>query len=52
MSDTDYLTLNKIKRTKPVVYTRTMGYYRPVESFNVGKQGEHQQRKYFKHDGD
>jgi hypothetical protein len=25
-----------------------MGYHRPVESFNIGKKGEHKQRIYFK----
>ena len=35
------------KRTKCIVYTRVMGYHRPVESFNVGKKGEHRQRKKF-----
>ncbi len=35
------------KRTKCLVYTRVMGYHRPVESFNIGKKGEHRQRKHF-----
>jgi anaerobic ribonucleoside-triphosphate reductase len=35
------------KRTKCIVYTRVMGYHRPVESFNIGKKGEHRQRKKF-----
>ncbi|NPA30253.1 MAG: hypothetical protein GXO33_08725 [Epsilonproteobacteria bacterium] len=35
------------KRTRCVVYTRVMGYHRPVESFNIGKQAEHRQRKPF-----
>ncbi len=34
-------------RTKCTVYTRVMGYHRPVESFNIGKRGEHRQRKQF-----
>lgn len=34
-------------RTKCVIYTRVMGYYRPVESFNLGKIGEHKERVYF-----
>jgi anaerobic ribonucleoside-triphosphate reductase len=34
-------------RTKCLVYTRVMGYHRPVESFNIGKKGEHKQRKHF-----
>jgi hypothetical protein len=36
------------KRTKCLVYTRVMGYHRPVESFNIGKKGEHKQRTHFK----
>jgi anaerobic ribonucleoside-triphosphate reductase len=40
----------KDKRTKCMVYTRVMGYHRPVESFNIGKKAEHKQRKYFKID--
>jgi hypothetical protein len=24
-----------------------MGYHRPVSSFNIGKKGEHQERKFF-----
>lgn len=36
------------KRTKCVVYTRVMGYHRPVESFNIGKTGEHKERVKFK----
>jgi anaerobic ribonucleoside-triphosphate reductase len=35
------------KRQKCIVYTRVMGYHRPIESFNVGKTGEHKQRKQF-----
>jgi anaerobic ribonucleoside-triphosphate reductase len=34
----------KEKRTRCIVYTRVMGYHRPVESFNIGKKGEHKQR--------
>ena len=26
-------------RTRCTVYTRVMGYHRPVETFNAGKQG-------------
>ena len=35
------------ERTRCIVYTRVMGYHRPVESFNVGKTGEHKERKQF-----
>lgn len=29
------------------VWTRVMGYHRPVESFNIGKKGEHAERRFF-----
>ena len=41
MSDKEILASLEAKRTKCVVYTRVMGYHRPVESFNLGKKGEH-----------
>lgn len=30
------------------VWTRVMGYHRPVASFNIGKKGEHRERKFFR----
>jgi hypothetical protein len=44
----EILEQNQHLRTKCLVYTRVMGYHRPVESFNIGKKGEHKQRTYFK----
>lgn len=41
------LDKNSDKRTKCIVYTRVMGYHRPIESFNIGKKGEHNQRVKF-----
>lgn len=29
------------------IWTRVMGYHRPVASFNIGKKGEFRERKYF-----
>ena len=29
------------------VWTRVMGYHRPVASFNTGKKGEFHERQYF-----
>lgn len=29
------------------VWTRVMGYHRPVASFNTGKKGEHAERRFF-----
>ncbi len=42
------VAIDQSVRTKCLVYTRVMGYHRPVESFNVGKKGEHAQRTHFK----
>ncbi|BBG65261.1 hypothetical protein NNO_0558 [Hydrogenimonas sp.] len=43
----DILKRFQDRRTRCTVYTRVMGYHRPVESFNIGKKGEHRQRKQF-----
>lgn len=32
------------ERQRCEVWTRVMGYHRPVSSFNPGKQGEHAER--------
>jgi anaerobic ribonucleoside-triphosphate reductase len=47
LNDKQKLKLLQEKRQKCIVYTRVMGYHRPVESFNIGKTGEHKQRKQF-----
>lgn len=47
MSRQEMLKKLESKRTKCIVYTRVMGYHRPVESFNVGKTGEHKERLQF-----
>ncbi|MFT4171738.1 MAG: anaerobic ribonucleoside-triphosphate reductase [Rhodocyclaceae bacterium] len=33
------------------IWTRVMGYHRPVSSFNRGKQGEFYERQYFSETG-
>ena len=43
----DKLKELETKRTRCLVYTRVMGYHRPIESFNIGKKGEHKQRLQF-----
>ena len=48
MTRENVLKLLEDKRIRPMVYTRVMGYHRPVESFNKGKLGEHRQRLYFR----
>ncbi|AYM98165.1 anaerobic ribonucleoside-triphosphate reductase-like protein [Acidovorax sp. 62] len=39
--------LTDAERQPCEVWTRVMGYHRPVASFNVGKQGEHHERQFF-----
>ncbi len=36
------------KRQRCEVWTRVMGYHRPVSSFNIGKKGEHRERQFFR----
>ncbi|QKF77645.1 anaerobic ribonucleoside-triphosphate reductase [Arcobacter defluvii] len=47
MTNQELLEKNMKKRTKCIIYTRVMGYHRPIESFNIGKKGEHKQRVKF-----
>lgn len=35
------------ERQRCEVWTRVMGYHRPKSSFNIGKQGEFAERRYF-----
>jgi anaerobic ribonucleoside-triphosphate reductase len=44
---TDTLTLREEERQRCEVWTRVMGYHRPVASFNIGKQGEFAERVHF-----
>lgn len=36
-----------LQRTRCAIYTRVMGYHRPVMSFNIWKKSEFYSRKYF-----
>lgn len=47
MTELEKLGITNSERTKCEVWTRVMGYHRPVDSFNIGKQGEVAERKYF-----
>lgn len=40
--------LKNSERQPCEVWTRVMGYHRPVSSFNVGKKGEHKERRFFR----
>lgn len=42
------IVLKDSERTRCEIWTRVMGYHRPISSFNIGKQGEVMERKYFK----
>jgi anaerobic ribonucleoside-triphosphate reductase len=42
------LTLSECERQRCEVWTRVMGYHRPVASFNIGKKGEHRERRFFR----
>ena len=49
VSDTvkELIELSDAERQPCEVWTRVMGYHRPVASFNIGKQGEHNERRFF-----
>jgi hypothetical protein len=44
------IALTDDERQRCEVWTRVMGYHRPVASFNVGKKGEHAERRFFRED--
>ena len=50
MTETKHLslTLTDDERQSCEVWTRVMGYHRPVASFNIGKKGEHYERRFFR----
>lgn len=41
------IELRDEERTRCEVWTRVMGYHRPVSAFNRGKLAEHTERTYF-----
>ena len=43
----DAITLTADERQRCEVWTRVMGYHRPVASINIGKKGEHRERRFF-----
>jgi anaerobic ribonucleoside-triphosphate reductase len=40
-------TLEDSERQPCEIWTRVMGYHRPVSQFNIGKQSEHRERRHF-----
>jgi hypothetical protein len=47
MTDLQGIELRDEERTPCEVWTRVMGYHRPVSAFNAGKRAEHAERQYF-----
>ena len=45
--DAPHPLLAEHERQRCEVWTRVMGYHRPMASFNVGKKGEFHERQYF-----
>ena len=41
------IVLDDSERQACEIWTRVMGYHRPVSSFNTGKKGEFYERTYF-----
>ena len=46
-SNMDVEGLKTEERQRCEVWTRVMGYHRPVSEFNPGKKSEHSERKHF-----
>lgn len=48
MTEGTTITLTDEERQPCEVWTRVMGYHRPVSEFNPGKQSEHGERRHFR----
>ena len=48
MNQTQNTDLKPEERQPCEVWSRVMGYHRPLDSWNAGKQCEHRDRKQFK----
>ncbi len=48
MQNPTTIELPEEMRTRCEVWTRVMGYHRPVSQFNRGKQSEHRERLHFR----
>lgn len=47
MNAQTFLSAHPELRTECEVWTRVMGYHRPVSQFNIGKKSEHVERQHF-----
>lgn len=46
--ETRFSGLRDEERQPCEIWTRVMGYHRPVASFNIGKKGEFHERNFFR----
>jgi anaerobic ribonucleoside-triphosphate reductase len=42
------VVLQNSERQRCEIWTRVMGYHRPIASYNIGKQSEFRERKYYR----
>lgn len=47
MTEKSEITLDDSERQPCEIWTRVMGYFRPVDAFNIGKQSEYSERVCF-----
>lgn len=47
MTNEEILEKEKDKRTLCEIWTRVMGYFRPMDGYNTGKKAEFRERKWF-----
>ncbi|MDJ0738139.1 MAG: anaerobic ribonucleoside-triphosphate reductase [Gammaproteobacteria bacterium] len=45
---TPEIELHDDERTRCEVWTRVMGYHRPLSAWNAGKRSEHAERRYYR----
>lgn len=48
MSKNEIMKKYEAERTKCLKWSRVMGYYRPQQSYNIGKQSEFNERVWFR----
>ncbi|MBF8263954.1 MAG: hypothetical protein HW387_1619 [Parachlamydiales bacterium] len=48
MNRSTQVALSDEERQPCEIWTRVMGYHRPVSLFNIGKKGEFYERQYFR----
>jgi anaerobic ribonucleoside-triphosphate reductase len=46
-TDRGTIRVEDSERQECEIWSRVMGYYRPVSEFNIGKKQEHRDRKFF-----